>query len=346
MRHRPRVVAFLVDSPGDLINLISISSVFSYPKIDGKQMYVSRLLSLQSKGEIRGRDGLTISNCIPYSEYVGPIDILVVLGGESIFSHSPSEDVLSWIRRRATSARRVVSVCTGAFMLAPTGLFDGKRITTHWHHSARLARMYPKLLVDRDKIFIRDGKFYSTAGVTAGLDLALSIVEEDVGNEAAAVIAHTLVLYLRRPGEEKQYSTLLAQQADMTATPFRNLPAWAKSRLTERLDVSTLAQAVSMTPRTFARQFETNFRTTPARWVQSLRIEAACSYLATGDLPLKVVARLVGFRSEQSLRRAFIQQLEMTPKEYRERFGSARFYDSFSNLASGAEKGERSKYSQ
>jgi transcriptional regulator GlxA family with amidase domain len=299
---------------------VSISSVFSYPKLEGKPAYQLKFLSAQETREVRGRDGLIVANCIPYSEYVGPIDTLVVVGGEYVAT-APSPDLVRWIRKRAAQARRIVSVCVGAFIVAPTGLLDGKRVTTHWHHAARLAQQYPKLQIEKDKIYIKDGKVYSTAGVTAGIDMALAIVEEDLGHAEAASIAHTLVIYVRRPGNESQYSTLLAQQADVSGTPMRNLPAWAKSRLAQKLDVNTLARAVAMTPRTFARQFELHFKTTPARWVQTLRIEAACAHLSAEELPLKSIARLTGFRDEQALRRAFLQQLAITPSQYRERFG-------------------------
>jgi transcriptional regulator GlxA family with amidase domain len=337
-----RVMAFLVGSPGDLINLVAISSVFSYPTIGGRQAYLSKILSYQSDREVRGRDGLTITNCIPYSDYAGPIDTLIVLSGENEFA-APSPDVIQWIRSRALHVRRIVSVCVGAFVLAPTGLLDGKRVTTHWHHAAKLAQQYPKLKVEKDRIFIKDGRVYSTAGVTVGIDMALSIVEEDIGRDAVAAIAHTLVLYLRRSGNEPQYSTLLAQQADVSDTPMRDLPAWAKSHLTQKLDVNTLAKVVAMTPRTFARQFELHFRTTPARWIQSLRVEAACAHLSTGQSPLKVIARATGFRDEQALRRAFVQQLVMTPKEYRERFGVLRFNRSYSPSADHKTTGSTAK---
>jgi transcriptional regulator GlxA family with amidase domain len=177
MQNRPKVIAFLIGSPGDLINLVAISSVFSYPKIGGKPAYLSKILSMQSEREVRGRDGITVTNCVPHSEYMGPIDTLVIVGGESVFTE-PSSDVIRWIRRRAGHARRIVSVCVGAFVLARTGLLDGKRVTTHWHHAARLAQQYPKLLVEKNKIFIKDGNIYTTAGVTAGIDMALSIVRK------------------------------------------------------------------------------------------------------------------------------------------------------------------------
>jgi transcriptional regulator GlxA family with amidase domain len=177
------------------------------------------------------------------------------------------------------------------------------------------------LQVERDPIFIKDGKFYTTAGVSAGIDLALALVEEDLGHEVAASVARELVLFLRRPGSQAQYSILLAQQATMSDARMRDLPAHAESHLTHKLDVNTLAAFVAMSPRTFARQFEGNFGTTPARWVRSLRVEAARQHLESRSLSLKEIARVTGFRDEQALRRAFIQQMKMTPKEYRERFG-------------------------
>jgi putative intracellular protease/amidase len=212
MTSRPRVIAYLVASPGDLINLVAIASVFSYPKVGGKPAYAAKILSMQAETEVRSRDGLTVSHCVPCAEYSGPIDTLVVIGGESAFAE-PSPAVVQWIRERLPALRRVVSVCTGAFVLAATGALDGKRLTTHWHHAHRLAKQYPKLLIDKEPIFVKDGNVYSTAGVTAGIDMALALVEEDLGRAAAASIAHTLVLYVRRSGAEAQYSTLLAQQS-------------------------------------------------------------------------------------------------------------------------------------
>jgi transcriptional regulator GlxA family with amidase domain len=323
MPARTKVVAFLVGSPADLINLIAISTVFSYPRVDGKSVYATKILSSQRTKVVQGSGGITLADCIPYSEYTGPIDTLVVVGGISAFDEV-SPDLIQWVRKRASQTRPLVSVCTGAFVLAPTGLLDGKRVTTHWHHAAKLAQLFPKLKVDKDKIFHKDGKVYSTAGVTAGIDLALSIIGEDLGHQQVAAIAHTMVLYVRRAGHESQYSTLLAQQADVCGTRLRDLPAWAQSRLTQKLDVNTMANAVAMTPRTFARQFELHFNTTPARWVQKIRVEAACVYLTTDSLPVKAIATLTGFRDELSLRRAFSQQLMTTPKDYRRRFGMAR----------------------
>jgi len=322
MATRSRVIAFLVASPFELLNLMGPASVFSNPKVNGKQSYILQILSMQPASEVQSVGGFTLGNACFYGDYVGPIDTLIAIGGEGAMIEFHPPELIRWLRRRSAHVRRLASVCTGAFMLAAAGLLDGKRATTHWSYIDQLADRYGSLKIERDPIFVKDGKTYTTAGISAGIDLALALVEEDLGHAVAAACARHMVLFLRRPGTQAQYSTLLAQQADVSGTPMRDLPAWAKTRLTQTLDVNTLAKAVAMTPRTFARQFEIHFRTTPARWVQSLRVEAARQHLEAKELPLKAIARNTGFRDEQSLRRAFLQQLSMTPREYRERFGT------------------------
>jgi transcriptional regulator GlxA family with amidase domain len=207
-------------------------------------------------------------------------------------------------------------------MLAAAGLLDRKRVTAHWHHVEKLANQYPRLMIEKDPIFVKDGNVYSTAGLTAAIDMALTLVEEDLGPAAASAVARDLVLYMRRPGNEFQQSALLLQQSKVIGTRLRDLPAWVKTHLTQTLDVNTLAEVVGMSPRTFSRQFELRFRTTPARWVQSLRVEAACAHLEAEELSAKALARLTGFRDGQALRRAFLKQCSMTPRQYRDRLDS------------------------
>src|SRR5580704_13340951 len=320
MRHHSRVIAFLVASPFEVLDLTGPLSVFTYPTVKGKPYYSFEILSTQSGDSVRSRGNISIGDSRRFSDYDGPIDTLVAIGGEGAIEQQ-SPELLNWLRERSSRARRVASVCTGAFILAAAGLLDGRRVATHWRYCDLFVSRYRHLKVERDPIFIKDGKFYTTAGVSAGIDLALALVEEDLGHEVAATVARELVLFLRRPGSQAQYSTLLAQQATMSDTRMRDLPAHAESHLTHKLDVNTLAAFVAMSPRTFARQFEGNFGTTPARWVRSLRVEAARQHLESRNLSLKEIARVTGFRDEQALRRAFVQQMKMTPKEYRERFG-------------------------
>ena len=320
MRARSPVIAFLVASPFELLDLAGPASVFSYPLVEGKPYYSLRILSTGAGDPVRSMGGLSLAETCDFSEYTGPIDTLIVVGGiGSIEDQTP--ELLQWLQRRSSRIRRVASVCTGAFILAASGLLDDRRVVTHWRYCDLLATRFEHLKIERDPIFIKDGKFYTTAGVSAGIDLALALVEEDLGHSTAAALARELVLFLRRPGTQTQYSELLAQQEQVGDERMRDLPSWARSNLARRLDVSTLARVAAMSPRTFARHFYSQFGATPAKWVQSLRVEAARQHLEAAALPLKRIARLTGFRDEQALRRAFIQELSVTPKEYRERFG-------------------------
>jgi transcriptional regulator GlxA family with amidase domain len=321
------VIAFLVVSPFELLDLTGPASVFQHSPNYEKPYYSVQILSAQPGDFVRANGGIFLGANYGFSDYQGPIDTLIVIGGEGAIGPQ-SPELLSWLRKRSLRARRVASVCTGAFILAATGLLDGRRVATHWRYCDLLISRYKQLKVERDPIFIKDGKFYTTAGVTAGIDLALALVEEDLGRAVAAAVARELVLFLKRPGGQAQYSTLLAQQADITDERMRDLPVWVRSHLTRNLNVQTLANAAAMSPRTFARQFKSQFNTTPARWVQSLRVQAAMQYLESGGMPLKQVAHLTGFRDEQALRRAFIQQTTLTPKQYRTRFGGERFNES------------------
>jgi transcriptional regulator GlxA family with amidase domain len=319
MRPRPPVIAFLVASPFELLDLTGPASVFEIPTTKGKPYYSLQILSTQSGGSVRTNGGITVSNACKYSDYEGPIDTLITIGGEGAVGQQ-SPELLKWVRERASSTRRVASVCTGAFILAGTGLLDGRRVATHWRYCDLLMSRYRQLKVERDPIFIKDEKFYSTAGVSAGIDLALALVEEDLGHAVAATRARELVLFLRRPGGQAQYSTLLAQQEGINDARMRDLPVWVRAHLSRKLDVETLANVVAMSPRTFIRQFKAQFNMTPARWVQALRVEVAMQHLESRDMPLSKIALVTGFRDEQALRRAFIQQTTVTPKQYRERF--------------------------
>ncbi len=333
MRHRSPVIAFLVASPFELLDFTGPASVFEIPTSNGKPYYSMQVLSTQAGDAVRTNGGITISNACRYSDYTGPIDTLIITGGEAAVGQQPAE-LLKWIKERASYTRRVASVCTGAFILAGTGLMDGRRLATHWRYCDLLISRYRNVKVERDPIFIKDDKYYSTAGVSAGIDLALALVEEDLGHAVAATLARELVLFLRRPGGQAQYSTLLAQQEGIENAKMRDLPVWVKAHLSRRLDVETLASAVAMSPRTFVRQFKAQFNMTPARWVQSLRVEAAMQHLENRDMSLSKIALVTGFRDEQSLRRAFLQQTAVTPKQYRERFGETRYVNGEESEAS------------
>ena len=319
MRHHP-VIVFVVPYPFEILDLTGPVSVFERAVVNGERHYSIRILSTRSNGAVTTEGGMIIADTCKYSDYVGPIDTLIVSGGVGAVTPQPPE-LTNWLRERAAHARRVASTCTGAFILAGAGLLDGCRVATHWQYCDLLQSRHKNLTVERDPIFIKQGKFYTTAGVTSGIDLSLTLVEEDLGHAAALAIARTMVLFLRRPGGQAQYSSLLAQQEEIEDVRMRDLPVWVKAHLNRKLDVEDLATAAAMSPRTFIRQFKAQFDTTPARWVQSLRVEAAMQHLEERSTSLSKVARMTGFRDEQALRRALLQQIGLTPKQYRERFG-------------------------
>src|SRR6202042_1460868 len=230
------------------------AAVFAYPTLKDKPYYSFQILSTASGDTVKSMGGLSIGDTCKFSGYTGPIDPLVVVGGLGSIGYQPPE-LVEWLRKRASGIRRIASVCTGAFILAASGLLDGKRVATHWRYCDLFASRFEHLKVERDPIFIKDGKFYTTAGVSAGIDLALALVEEDLGHSTASTLARELVLFLRRPGNQAQYSELLAQQEQIGDERMRDLPSWARSNLARKLDVNALAKVVAMSPRTFARHF-------------------------------------------------------------------------------------------
>jgi transcriptional regulator GlxA family with amidase domain len=221
----------------------------------------------------------------------------------------------------APNVRRIGSVCSGAFILAEAGLLDGRRATTHWGWCKELAQRYPRVKVDPDPIFVRDGSIYTSAGVTAGMDLALALVEEDHGRELALRVARQLVLFLRRPGGQSQFSAQLAVQA-ADREPLRELQAWIADHLNQDLSVEALADRVAMSPRNFARVFSREVGVTPARFVEQARVEAARRRLEESAHGVDAIASQCGFGTAESMRRAFLRRLHVPPSAYRHRFAS------------------------
>jgi transcriptional regulator GlxA family with amidase domain len=249
----------------------------------------------------------------------GPIDTLIVAGGTGTARAEEDDRLVDWIAAAARRSRRVTSVCTGAFLLARAGLLDGRRATTHWASCAELADRYPAVTVEPDPIFVRDGNVATSAGVTAGMDLALALVEEDLGRRAALDAARWLVVFLQRPGGQAQFSAQLAAQAADRA-PLRELQAWIPDHLDEDLTVPALARRACMSDRNFARAFRRETGLTPGAYVEAARVERARIALETGDLPVEEVARQAGFGTVETMRRAFRRQVGVSPAEYRTRF--------------------------
>lgn len=266
--------------------------------------------------------GLRLSSHLPYTKVSGPVDTLLVVGGRGIPTSPGAPEILTWLRRMAKRVRRLGSVCTGAFLLAEAGLLDRRRATTHWYWCQEFARRYPKVRVEPDAIFVRDGHIYTSAGITAGMDLCLALVEEDQGHEVAVQVARELVLFLRRAGGQSQYSSLL--ELETASSPsLQELRLWILDHLREHLPVERLASRAAMSPRNFARVFVRELGTTPAKFVQQMRLEAARKRLEESRESIVQVASVCGFGSLDSMRRAFEETLGITPHVYRERFRPA-----------------------
>ena len=316
-----RNIIFLVAPPFELLDLTGPYSVFAEANAgSGKSEYAPQIVSTSRDQSLASSAGMSVISQHHYEEFKKPIDTLLVIGGPG--ARRPYDrDVLRWILSRQERIRRIGSVCTGAFLLAATGLLDGRKATTHWQSCEQLVREYPNIEVKRDPIFVKDGSLYSSAGITAGIDLALALVEEDLGVRIASQIARELVLYLRRPGGQAQFSDLLAESGVGTHGSLRGLPAWVRGRMTRDLSIGTLAPQVSMSPRTFARRFVAEFQQTPASWVRKARAEHAKMLLQEPGSTLSTVARRCGFRNVRALSNAFSLHFGTTPKEYKERLG-------------------------
>jgi transcriptional regulator GlxA family with amidase domain len=275
-------------------------------------------LVAERPGPVGGHSGLQLVARGPLPES-GPIGTLLVPGGTALLEMSGADPFAAWLRRAADRAERVVSVCTGSFALAAAGLLDGLCATTHWHYASDLARAHPTVDVRPDAIYLRQGRIWTAAGVTAGIDLALALVEEDLGHDLALDVARQLVLFVRRPGGQAQFSTQLAAQA-AEREPLRELQAWMPDHLSEDLSVPALAERAFMSPRNFARAFRREVGVTPGAYVERLRVERARLALETGDAPVEAIALQCGFGTVETMRRAFHRRLYVGPAEYRARF--------------------------
>ncbi|MFD0396925.1 GlxA family transcriptional regulator [Kitasatospora sp. NPDC127121] len=267
-------------------------------------------------GPVRSHSGLRLLPDADLAE-VGPVHTLLVPGG--LGSDLPDGALIARIRELAGRAERVVSVCTGAFLLAEAGLLAGRRATTHWAYCEALARRFPDVEVDPDPIHVRDGHVATSAGVTAGIDLALALVEEDLGRDAALLIARHLVVFLRRPGNQAQFSTQLAAQV-AARQPLREVQRWIAEHPEADLSVEALARRSALSPRHFARAFATEVGVTPGRYVDGVRLEAARRLLEDTADGIEEIARSCGYGTPEAMRRAFVRSLAASPAEYRRRF--------------------------
>jgi transcriptional regulator GlxA family with amidase domain len=243
------------------------------------------------------------------------LDTLIVAGGLGSYDALKDDVILAFLREAARACRRVASVCSGAFLIAEAGLLDGKRATTHWSRSRQFAQRYPDVRLEPDRIFVRDGKIWSSAGITAGVDLALALIADDLGEVVARRVAQQLVVYRRRPGGQSQFSALL--EMERPEGRFGSLLGWARERLGESLTVERLAERAAMSPRNFARRFAEETGVTPARAVERLRVEAARERVEGGRAPIEAIAGEIGFGDPERMRRAFLRAYGQPPQALR-----------------------------
>lgn len=270
-------------------------------------------------GTVLTSAGLTLL-AAPLPEPDSACDTLIVAGGWGVYAAAEDPALVAWVRQQAAQARRVASVCTGAFLLAASGWLDGRRVVTHWTRCEQLARQYPRLRVEADPIFINEGPVWTSAGVTAGIDLALALVEADLGHALALEVARHLVVFLKRPGGQAQFSATLALQKQ--GGRFDDLHAWIAENLGRDLSIPTLAEQAGMSERSFVRHYRADTGQTPARAIERIRVESARRLLGESGLAIKRIAMQCGFGSEETLRRSFLRGVGVTPQAYRERFAA------------------------
>ncbi|MFI8391530.1 GlxA family transcriptional regulator [Streptomyces sp. NPDC085540] len=322
MSSSPRTVLVLLYDGVQSLDVTGPVEVFAaLAHFPGRAGYGIRTVS-PAGAPVRTSSGLTL---VPDGELAsarpGPGTTVLVPGGR--FSGDFDPRLTDWLRTHGGGAERLVSVCTGGLLLAEAGLLDGRRATTHWNACERMARDYPAVAVEPDPIYVRDGPVATSAGVTAGIDLALALVEEDHGQDVALTIARHLVVFLRRPGNQAQFSAHLAAQT-ARRDPLRDVQQWIAEHPGEELGVERLAARARLSPRHFARAFQAETGVTPGRYVERVRVDHARRLLEESGEGIAQIARACGYGNPEALRRAFVRTLGQPPAEYRRRFRTSR----------------------
>ncbi len=313
-------VAILAFPRFQLLDVAGPADVFAEAarQLGQPQAYRVQLISAH-EGLLQSSCGLRLAVDATVASHRGAIDTLLVAGSPNLADMASDAKLQGWLRRQSRTVRRHGSVCTGAFVLGAAGLLDGKRVATHWNATARLAADYPEACVEADAIHVKDGQLFTSAGVTAGMDLALAMVEEDHGRDLALRVARELVMFLKRPGGQSQFSAHLAAQTAERSS-VREVQDHVLAHLNHDLSVPALAKWAGMSERSFARLFRQEAGTTPAEFVENARIDAARRLAEDSDLPAKRLADAVGYAHVDGFRRAFSRRLGVSLVEYRRRF--------------------------
>lgn len=292
-----------------------------FTRRESRGVYALHVIGL-GRGPVVAESGVRFMPDVQLAD-APPLDTIIVPGGAGLREPSTNSAVSTWLRLRAPTIRRVATVCTGIYGLAPTGLLDGRRVTTHWRFAEDAAGRFPKLIVDANAIFLKDGRYYTSGGITAGIDLALALIEEDLGPHAALAVAREMIVYLKRPGGQEQYSEPLRHQV-RGADAFAELIAWIRGHLAGDTSVPALAARVRLSPRQFARRFAAVYGRAPAAYVESLRLSVAREHLAGAARSIEAIAASVGFANADVFSRRFKRRFGVSPRSYRERFPPPR----------------------
>lgn len=320
-----RHIAMLAVNDSVILDICAPLDVFSFVNIfmqlTGKcsSPVYSLCVVAHQVGPVTTTSGLKILAERHLEQTHDDIDTLLIAGGLGSEYDSPDPQVIDYLQRMAPKVRRMGSICTGAFLLAESGLLNGRKATTHWMFCERFAQHYPQIQLDPDRIYVRDGRFYTSGGVTSGIDLALALVEEDWGHEVAVAVARAIVVFMSRPGGQSQFSSLLLNEAK-NRKDFRELQAWIAVNLQADLSVEALAERLAMSPRNFSRVFTEETGMTPAKFVEIVRLEAARNKLERTVQTVEIIAAQCGFGNAEHMRRTFQRHLKISPQDYRERF--------------------------
>ncbi|MEL6425528.1 MAG: GlxA family transcriptional regulator [Pseudomonadota bacterium] len=318
---RPKLVVFVIYPDFVLLDLVGPLQVFSHAPNPATQDNGYECVVVSVNGQQTGTNTVVSIPSKPISSVAHrDIQTLVVVGGDGAIPGMRNATLVAAIRELADGAHRVCSVCSGALVLAATGLLDGRRAVTHWEDCEMLAELFPRVTVEVDPIYINDGTVWTSAGITAGIDMALAIVSEDFGRASALTVARSMVAQMVRSGGQSQFSPVLQRQARDGAGRFDALNAWMEENLDAPLPVEALAARAGMSARNFARAYTKAFGTTPAKAVEALRIERARELLEASSKSLKQIATICGFMDEDRMRRAFLRSLNVSPSEYRQSF--------------------------
>lgn len=306
------------------LDVAALVDVFSSANaiLPEERRYQIEFVSTEKTPGVDGMYGLGLRSGPHYSTLKGHVDTLLVPGGIGVETGRTATALLKWLRKQAGASRRVGSVCVGAFLLAEAGLLNGRKATTHWAFASRMAGEFPKVRVDSEPIWVKDGNLYTSAGATSGIDLSLALVEEDHGRKVALEVARMLVVFLCRPGNQAQFSVSLQEQTTENR-PLRDLQVWMLDHLAEDLSVPALAGRAAMSERNFQRVFTRELGKSPKHYVEEIRLEAVRRKLERSTQGMEEIAAACGYNSADVMGRSFVRQLKVTPAEYRARFRSS-----------------------